>query len=56
MTFNFSEKISLVKMMCTSGQTYNFGTLKVMKPREYVVQVEINRPEKRNAQNLTFYK
>ena len=35
---------------------YNFETLNVTRPKEFVVQVEVNRPDKRNAQNSTFYK
>lgn len=35
---------------------YNFETLNVTRPKEFVVHVEVNRPEKRNAQNSTFYR
>ena len=36
--------------------SYNFETLNVTRPREFVVHIEVNRPEKRNAQNSTFYR
>ena len=49
-------KISLIRMMSSTPQSYDFETLKVTKPSEYVAQVELNRPEKRNAQNRTFYR
>ncbi len=39
-----------------SAASYNFETLKVTRPKEFVVQVEVNRPDKRNAQNATFYR
>ncbi|PVD25546.1 hypothetical protein C0Q70_13202 [Pomacea canaliculata] len=35
----------------SSSETWDFKTLKVTRPREYVVNVELNRPEKRNAMN-----
>lgn len=34
-----------------SNSSYNFTTLKVSSPHEYVFHVEFNRPEKRNALN-----
>ncbi|ESO94289.1 hypothetical protein LOTGIDRAFT_232526 [Lottia gigantea] len=53
-------KPSVLKMtsrMCsTATSTYNFETLKVTQPREFVLQVEINRPEKRNAMNQAFWR
>lgn len=33
-----------------------FKALKVTRPADYVVQVELNRPEKRNAMNTDFWK
>ncbi|XP_074654604.1 delta(3,5)-Delta(2,4)-dienoyl-CoA isomerase, mitochondrial-like [Tubulanus polymorphus] len=39
----------------TSDDGYNFETLAISKPREFVIQVDINRPEKRNAMNLKFW-
>lgn len=38
------------------AEGYNYETLKVLNPREYVFQVELNRPEKRNAINSTMWK
>ena len=38
-----------------STQEYKFETLEVTKPRDYVFQVNINRPKKRNAMNQTFW-
>lgn len=36
-----------------SNQVYS--TLNITRPRDYVVQVEMNRPEKRNAMNSAFF-
>ncbi|XP_046545259.1 delta(3,5)-Delta(2,4)-dienoyl-CoA isomerase, mitochondrial-like isoform X2 [Haliotis rubra] len=41
--------------MC-SAQTPKFETLNVTRPRDMVVQVELNRPEKRNAMNQAFWR
>lgn len=38
-----------------SSQEYKFETLQVSRPREYVVQVQLNRPDKRNAINKKMY-
>ncbi|XP_028404557.1 delta(3,5)-Delta(2,4)-dienoyl-CoA isomerase, mitochondrial-like [Dendronephthya gigantea] len=38
-----------------STQEYKFETLDVTKPRDHVYQVNINRPEKRNAMNQAFW-
>jgi len=35
---------------------YNFETLNVTRPKEFVVHVELNRPAKRNAQNKALYR
>jgi delta(3,5)-delta(2,4)-dienoyl-CoA isomerase len=35
--------------------TYNFTTLKVSRPREFVVHVELNRPQRLNAMNAAFW-
>ena len=43
-------------MSSSTPAVYNFETLNVTRPKEFVVQVEVNRPDKRNAQNSTFYK
>jgi len=39
-----------------ASSTYEFETLNVTKPSEFVYHVEINRPEKRNAMNMTFWR
>ncbi|KAL9951007.1 hypothetical protein ACROYT_G043593 [Oculina patagonica] len=39
-----------------STSSYTFETLAVSKPQDHVVQVELNRPEKRNAMNKTFWR
>ena len=45
------------KRNCTSdAQNYSFKALQVTRPRDYVVQVELNRPEKRNAMNTDFWR
>lgn len=45
---------ALVRM--NSTQSYTFETLAVSKPKEHVIQVELNRPDKRNAMNRTFWR
>ncbi|XP_033637870.1 delta(3,5)-Delta(2,4)-dienoyl-CoA isomerase, mitochondrial-like [Asterias rubens] len=40
----------------SSDTSYKFETLAVTKLKEYVIQVELNRPEKRNAMNMQFYR
>lgn len=35
---------------------YRFQTLAVSTPHEFVKHVELNRPEKRNAMNATFFR
>ncbi|XP_067680034.1 delta(3,5)-Delta(2,4)-dienoyl-CoA isomerase, mitochondrial-like [Haliotis asinina] len=45
----------IVRAMC-SVQTPKFETLNVTRPRDQVVQVELNRPEKRNAMNQAFWR
>jgi len=39
-----------------ASSTYEFETLNVTEPSEFVYYVEINRPEKRNAMNMTFWR
>lgn len=39
-----------------SGGLPAYETLALSSPEEHVVQVEFNRPEKRNAMNKTFFK
>ncbi|XP_018432412.1 PREDICTED: delta(3,5)-Delta(2,4)-dienoyl-CoA isomerase, mitochondrial [Nanorana parkeri] len=36
--------------------SYNYETLNVTTPRDHVFQVELNRPEKRNAMNKAFWR
>lgn len=45
-----------VSAMSTSGGLPAYETLVLSSPEEHVVQVEFNRPEKRNAMNKTFFK
>ncbi|CAI8019782.1 Delta(3,5)-Delta(2,4)-dienoyl-CoA isomerase, mitochondrial [Geodia barretti] len=35
---------------------YDYGTLAVSQPRQWVVEVRLNRPEKRNAMNQAFWR
>ena len=37
-------------------ENYNFETLKVTRPKDFVLHVELNRPEKRNAMNTAFWR
>ncbi|XP_064623837.1 delta(3,5)-Delta(2,4)-dienoyl-CoA isomerase, mitochondrial-like [Lineus longissimus] len=46
----------LVLRAMSSGTSCEYETLKVTTPLENVVQVEINRPEKRNAMNRAFWR
>ncbi|KAJ7357768.1 Putative enoyl CoA hydratase [Desmophyllum pertusum] len=46
----------LASSRMNSTGSYTFETLAVSKPQEHVVQVELNRPEKRNAMNKTFWR
>jgi delta(3,5)-delta(2,4)-dienoyl-CoA isomerase len=47
--------LSLARM-AMSSQAYNFETLRISSPSEFVFHVEINRPEKRNAMNKAFWR
>ena len=47
-------KSSVAQM--SSLLNYDFETLELTQPRDHVYQVNINRPEKRNAMNQTFWK
>lgn len=49
------QQASLSFLRTMSGESYQYTTLLVTRPREYVVQVEMNRPEKRNAMNAAFF-
>lgn len=39
-----------------NSDSYKFETLAVTQPEKYVYQVELNRPEKRNAMNQAFWR
>jgi len=39
-----------------TSSAYRFETLNVTEPLEFVYHVEINRPEKRNAMDKTFWR
>ena len=43
-------------MATTSSVLPKYETLHLTRPVEYVVQVELNRPKKRNAMNGQFWK
>ena len=43
-------------MATTSSVLPTYETLHLSRPVEYVVQVELNRPKKRNAMNGQFWK
>ncbi|XP_033125925.1 delta(3,5)-Delta(2,4)-dienoyl-CoA isomerase, mitochondrial-like [Anneissia japonica] len=47
--------ISMTRKMSTL-ENYKYNTLLVTKPSDFVYQVELNRPEKRNAMNRIFWK
>ena len=51
-----SSALNLLNSRMNSSEPYTFETLAVSKPQENVVQVELNRPEKRNAMNKTFWR
>ena len=43
-------------MATTSSVLPKYETLHLSRPVEYVVQVELNRPDKRNAMNFPFWR
>lgn len=47
---------SQARMMSDTTEQYKFETLNVTRPREFVVQVEMNRPKKLNAMNRAFWR
>jgi len=47
--------VSLLAKAMSSQASYNFETLKVTTPAEYVKHVELNRPQKLNAMNTAFW-
>ena len=55
-TKQLSRKRTVLISRMLSTQEYKFETLEVTKPRDHVFQVNINRPEKRNAMNQTFWR
>ncbi|KAK3578485.1 hypothetical protein CHS0354_007738 [Potamilus streckersoni] len=50
-----APKPHMLETRMMSGGDKNYETLRVMRPREFVVQVEIARPEKKNAMNKAFF-
>ena len=42
--------------MSTAAPEYKFETLEVTKPREHVLNVQLNRPDKLNAMNRLFWR
>ncbi|XP_060069005.1 delta(3,5)-Delta(2,4)-dienoyl-CoA isomerase, mitochondrial-like isoform X2 [Ylistrum balloti] len=42
-------------MSADTTSKYNFETLKITQPKEFVTQVEMNRPKKLNAMNKAFW-
>lgn len=53
---NLGQYGSTATRAMSSSTDYNFETLKVTQPSEFVLQVELNRPEKRNAMNMAFWR
>ncbi|XP_022106988.1 delta(3,5)-Delta(2,4)-dienoyl-CoA isomerase, mitochondrial-like isoform X2 [Acanthaster planci] len=54
---NFVGRAVLLRHMTSDAPfNYDYETLAVSQPRDYVKQVELNRPEKRNAMNQTFFR
>ncbi|XP_078675112.1 delta(3,5)-Delta(2,4)-dienoyl-CoA isomerase, mitochondrial-like isoform X1 [Branchiostoma floridae x Branchiostoma belcheri] len=50
-------RVSQVRATFQRGMSgYQFESLAVTRPREHVMQVEMNRPEKRNAMNQAFWR
>jgi hypothetical protein len=50
------SQILMNKARNMSTEEYKFDTLSVTRPREFVVQVELNRPKKLNAMNQAFWR
>ncbi|XP_043913170.1 delta(3,5)-Delta(2,4)-dienoyl-CoA isomerase, mitochondrial isoform X3 [Protopterus annectens] len=51
----FSNLLKSLQPM-SSLASYNYETLKVSQPKENILHVELNRPEKRNALNRAFWR
>lgn len=49
------DKSGLTLKRTMTSSAYKFETLNVTEPSEFVYHVEINRPDKRNAMNKTFW-
>ncbi|XP_041468869.1 delta(3,5)-Delta(2,4)-dienoyl-CoA isomerase, mitochondrial-like [Lytechinus variegatus] len=48
---------TLARSMSSEGLSkYNFESLAVTNPQEFIYKVEVNRPEKRNAMNRAFWR
>lgn len=48
--------MSEARKMSDTVEQYKFETLNVTRPKEFVVQVEMNRPKKLNAMNRAFWR
>ena len=44
------------RAMSATVEQYKFETLEVTTPKEFVYQVDINRPDKLNAMNRAFWR
>lgn len=55
LNFRTEKRFPILRKAMSTAEN-SFKTLKVHKPAEFVYQVELNRPEKRNAMNPTFWK
>ena len=53
--FRISDAANISSQICSTA-TMKYETLNVLRPKEFVVQVEMNRPEKRNAMNTHFWR
>ena len=52
----YPASIRVSAMSTGTNALPQYETLSLSSPQEYVVQVELNRPEKRNAMNKTFFR
>ena len=46
----------IAKAMSSAAQLPGYETLLLSRPADHVIQVELNRPEKRNAMNKAFWR
>uniref|UniRef100_A0A2C9JJ34 Delta(3,5)-Delta(2,4)-dienoyl-CoA isomerase, mitochondrial n=1 Tax=Biomphalaria glabrata TaxID=6526 RepID=A0A2C9JJ34_BIOGL len=53
---SLNKVISIQAKAMTSTTGYEFETLKITSPKQFIKNVELNRPDKRNAMNTTFWK